>query len=125
MPGNKNILIVDDAAETRLFLKGLVTDLGYNSYEAKNAYEANKLLTEKTVDLLVLDIFMPGADCYSVLDFIKKNAIFSPPKTIIFSSKSKEKEQERLNQASVKIEFVHKTTDIQVLKNKIKSAMGG
>lgn len=114
-----SILIVDDAAETRLFLKSLVSSLGYAPFEAKNGPEALKALSEHKIDLILLDILMPNMDGYQLLEIINNMRGTRHFRVAFVTGVRGELDQEKL--AILKPdEVIHKTTDVQVLKNKIK-----
>ncbi len=55
----KTILIVDDAAMIRELLKGVLEPEGYGILEAGDGEEAMRLYRDNTVDLSVIDIFLP------------------------------------------------------------------
>ena len=56
----KQILVVDDEANIQEALHGILTDEGYEVCEAENGDDALKLLQEKSIDLVLLDIWLPG-----------------------------------------------------------------
>jgi DNA-binding response OmpR family regulator len=55
-----NILIVDDEENLRKILFRKLTKEGYTCNEASNAKEALQRLGKYTIDLVILDIKMPG-----------------------------------------------------------------
>ena len=56
----KTILVADDDDALRMLLKEELTDEGYRVITATNAREALKMVEEKPLDLVILDIRMPG-----------------------------------------------------------------
>jgi len=56
------ILIVDDEKDIRLLIKGILEDEGYVTREAANSDEAALRLTEKSPDLVVLDIWLQESE---------------------------------------------------------------
>lgn len=56
----KRILVVDDVATNRMVAAGLLRTLGAEVVGAASGAEALKLLDESTVDLVLLDMAMPG-----------------------------------------------------------------
>ncbi|MBL7125804.1 MAG: response regulator [Dehalococcoidales bacterium] len=54
------ILIVDDEGSVRRLLRNRLTDEGYQCHEAPNARQALYALRRKNIDLVMLDIKMPG-----------------------------------------------------------------
>lgn len=59
-----NILVVDDDRNTRMFLEAVLKTANYTVLLAKNGIEALSVLENSHVDLIVLDIMMPGMDGY-------------------------------------------------------------
>jgi two-component system response regulator (stage 0 sporulation protein F) len=58
----KTILVVDDDDAIRTLLKDELFDEGYQVLTATNAREALKMVQEEALDLVILDIRMPGMD---------------------------------------------------------------
>ncbi len=58
----KRILVVDDDEAIRTLLKEELTEEGYEVITASNARDALKLVEQEQLDLVVLDIRMPGMD---------------------------------------------------------------
>ena len=79
-------IIVDDEKMARVIIQTLANDIKGLSIieEFSSAIEAMKFLNENKVDLIFLDIHMPG---FNGLDFIK--ALKNPPKIILTTSDSK------------------------------------
>jgi len=66
-----NILIVDDIEANRDALYSLVKAFGHTPILAEDGLMALEKLKEQAVDLVLLDIMMPGIDGYEVLSHIK------------------------------------------------------
>lgn len=66
------ILIADDEPEIRELLRLYLEKEGYQVLESANGIETLELLKKESVDLLVLDIMMPGMDGFSVLRKVRK-----------------------------------------------------
>jgi len=66
------ILIVDDEENIRTSMKGLLSEEGYNVLAAANGAEAIKLIKDDDVDIVFLDVFMPGMNGLQVLERIHK-----------------------------------------------------
>ncbi len=54
------ILLVDDVADNRDVLRGLLTPLGFEVLEVAGGEAALALLAEESVDLVLMDLVMPG-----------------------------------------------------------------
>ena len=73
------ILIVDDEADIRESLNEILVDEGYKVFIAKNSEEANKIQKSESLDLILLDIWMPDCDGISLLkDWKKSNDLKCP-----------------------------------------------
>lgn len=64
---NKEILVVDDEIGIRELLSEILFDEGYQVHLAENAMEARALRSQRTPDLVLLDIWMPDTDGISLL----------------------------------------------------------
>jgi DNA-binding response OmpR family regulator len=58
----KTILVVDDDANIRTLLQDDLTEEGYKVLTASNARDALKMVEQEALDLVILDIRMPGMD---------------------------------------------------------------
>lgn len=62
----RKILVVDDDPRLRDLLRRYLTEQGFNVLTAEDAREMNKIWQREYVDLLVLDLMLPGEDGLSV-----------------------------------------------------------
>lgn len=69
---NFNVLLVDDELEFLATLVKRLTKRGLNISTAKNGEDALKIIGEKVIDVVVLDVRMPGIDGIQTLREIKK-----------------------------------------------------
>jgi two-component system OmpR family response regulator len=65
METNPHILIVDDDRELRDLLSRFLTANGFRVTVARDAREMSKVLEEAAIDLVVLDVMMPGKDGFT------------------------------------------------------------
>ncbi len=68
---NKKILIVEDYADSRGFLKSLIESYGYQVMEANNGEEAVKLAQYGHPDLILMDLALPVMDGLAATRVIK------------------------------------------------------
>jgi two-component system chemotaxis response regulator CheY len=71
MKKTKSILIVDDEDSVLAAMKDLLESKGYTVLEANNGVTGLKLLTEKAVDGVVLDLNMPRMDGYMFMEHLR------------------------------------------------------
>lgn len=69
----RTILIVDDEESIRFSLKGGLEDEGYNTLLAGTGEEGLQIIESNEVDLILLDIWMPGKDGLQILEELKNN----------------------------------------------------
>jgi two-component system KDP operon response regulator KdpE len=69
----QSILIVDDEAPMRKFVSHNLKAGGYDVFTAADSSEALKLLVERPLDLLLLDIGLAGPDGLSVLEAVRRD----------------------------------------------------
>ena len=65
------VLIVDDEEGIRESLSGIFEDEGYDVITARSGEEALKILKEQNMDLILLDVWLPGIDGVQTLKEIK------------------------------------------------------
>ena len=65
------ILILDDEKQFTEELKGFFQDSDFEPFEANTVAEGEKILNEHSIDLLILDIRLPGANGLDILKEVK------------------------------------------------------
>ncbi len=71
-PHKNNILIVDDDATIRLLMNDALTDDAYNITESVNGFDALAYIDKNHVDLVLLDVNMPGMNGFEVCTRIRQ-----------------------------------------------------
>ena len=66
------ILIVDDSSDIRKLIRAALRAGEHDIHEASNGIEAIETLKDKSIDLLILDIFMPERDGLETLREINR-----------------------------------------------------
>ena len=67
-----HILVVDDDKNTRMFLRAVLENAKYTVSVAKNGLEALEVFDREHIDLVVLDIMMPGMDGYELTESLRE-----------------------------------------------------
>ena len=72
--GKKSILVIDDSASIRLFIRGLLEEANYNVCEASDGVEGLDRYRSEDVDLIITDVYMPRKTGLEfVVDLRKEN----------------------------------------------------
>jgi two-component system phosphate regulon response regulator OmpR len=72
------IVVVDDDARIRDLLRRYLTQEGFEVLLAEDAKALNRILTRETVDLIVLDLMMPGEDGLSICRRLRAGSDLTP-----------------------------------------------
>lgn len=73
-----NIMVVDDNANTRRLMQAVLTRGGYNVITACDGNNALELMDCKHVDLIVLDVMMPGMDGFEFASLLRDSGLNIP-----------------------------------------------
>ncbi len=82
------ILLVEDDASLRLSLTLLLRSRGYRVLVAKSGWEASSSLTDPSVDLVLLDLMLPGMNGYEILAALREHSEALP--VILVTAKGEE-----------------------------------
>ncbi len=70
-----SILIVDDEQGIREALSSILADEGYEPVAVSSGEECISLLEERSIDLVLLDVWLDGIDGLETLERIRKNGV--------------------------------------------------
>ena len=70
----KQVLVVDDEADAREFVRSVVEDLGFAVLEAVDGEQGLKVARASKPDVIVLDVQMPKRGGYEVFADLRKDA---------------------------------------------------
>jgi two-component system, OmpR family, KDP operon response regulator KdpE len=113
------ILVVDDEPQLRRAMKATLTDLGYSVIEARTGEEAFGLLRRETIDLVLLDLKMPGIGGLETCRGIREN--YDVP-IIVLSVRNTERDKVQALDAGAD-DYVTKPFGIQELLARIRAAI--
>lgn len=74
-PPTWHVLVVDDEPVTRMKLLGYFENAGYKVSEAANGLDMWQLLQHEAIDLILLDINLPGEDGLTLTRELRKHSI--------------------------------------------------
>ena len=117
------VLIADDHSLIRSAVKVLLQNQGYNVVaEATNGIDAVQLARQHVVDMVILDITMPGLDGLDVISRIKASGLNS--RILVLTSQPPLFYSQRCMKAGA-AGFISKTQDLSELLRAIKVVMVG
>jgi DNA-binding response OmpR family regulator len=73
MSDGATVLAVDDQPQNLRLLDAVLSPRGYQVIQAASGEEALRILSESDIDLVLLDVVMPGIDGYEVCQQIRAN----------------------------------------------------
>ena len=120
----KTILIVEDDKFLRNFLVLKLTKENYNIIEAVDGEEGIKKIKEEKLDLVLLDLILPGIDGFEVLSQMRSDPSLHPIPVIILSNLGQEEDIKKgfnigANDYLIKADFT-----LREVIEKIKSILG-
>jgi two-component system alkaline phosphatase synthesis response regulator PhoP len=74
----RRILLVEDEVGLRLTLTHRLTDEGYEVESALDGEEGLRRATDKTFDLVILDVMLPGMSGFDVCRELRRSAVATP-----------------------------------------------
>lgn len=87
---SKVVLTVDDEEHILELLKYNLEQSGYQVLQAESGEEAIQILDNKVVDLVLLDLMLPGIDGLDVLKYIRKTEAIASTPVIMLTAKGEE-----------------------------------
>lgn len=115
MERTKKILVVDDEESIHLLYREELEEEGYQVFSAMNAEEAFEIFKSNPIDLVVLDINMPGMDGIDVLRQLKAQ---KPTLPVILSTAYSEYKHDIASWASD--DYIVKSSNLDELKTSIR-----
>lgn len=116
----QNILVVEDNENTRRLLETILRGGGYEVTLAPDAEEGLRVLEEATVDLVLLDLFLPGADG---IQFLRARAEMEPdrqpPVIVVSATEDMDTLRPQLRELGAKM-ALRKPFDVQELLDGVK-----
>lgn len=115
----QQILIIDDESKVRKMYRSILTEQGYQVYEAANAMDAYEIAKIRMFDLILLDINMPVVKGDVLFDVI--DTFFHESKVVIASVYPIAEQKEMIPGA---LEYFDKSHGIETLLGIIENVLG-
>jgi diguanylate cyclase (GGDEF)-like protein/PAS domain S-box-containing protein len=117
-----NILVVDDDKVYRLLLSENLEKQGYIVHKAESGERALEMLRTLDIDLVLLDLLMPGIDGYEVLCQIKNNPEWHHIAVIIISAQEDMDSLVRCIEAGA-VDYLTKPFEPVLLRARIRASL--
>jgi len=118
------ILVVDDASDLRAIACTMLERAGFRTLQAENGVDALAMLEAQSVDLVILDISMPGMDGREVCRQIKHHPHTRHLPVLILTARNLPLEREISLNVAKADGFLVKPIDRANLINAVKKALG-
>ena len=116
----RKILVIDDEPGIRSFFKDFLGQKGYEIFTAGNWDNAEKVIYANALDLILLDVQLPGKNGIEILKEVKSK--FPMLEIIVFSARAKiELAVEAIKQGA--FDFIEKTDAIEKILTIIENAL--
>ena len=92
--GNRRILVVDDEPHIRRVLEVILESKGFDVMMASDGMQGLDELGQEAVDLVILDLMMPGASGLEILSKIRANPLRADTPVIILTAKGQDTDRE-------------------------------
>jgi len=119
----KSVLVVDDEPNIVLSLEFLMTQAGYEVRIARDGNAALEAVVEKTPDLILLDLMIPGRDGYDVCQTLRRSEEWASIPIIMLTAKGREVEKEK-GLALGANDYVTKPFSTSELTARVKELLG-
>ena len=116
------ILVVDDNQKIRRLIDIYLRREGFSTLLAETGDQALHLLGEQAVDLMIVDIMMPGMDGYALVEEMKCRGWLGKVPVLIISSENAVDIENKCFDMGVS-DFIHKPFEASIVKNRIKNAV--
>src|SRR5690606_26026409 len=113
----RSILVVDDQAEHRKVIAGLLEPLGFSVLQAPNGQEAVRLTATQAPDLILMDLSMPLLDGHQTAALIRRNVGSQAP-IIVLSANAFTDDRERSMSADCN-DYLAKPVHLPTLLDKL------
>ncbi|EIK54203.1 response regulator/sensory box/GGDEF domain/EAL domain-containing protein [Stutzerimonas stutzeri TS44] len=122
-PRSRTLLVVDDREANLVAMEALLGDGDWQVHSVNSGEAALKALLELDVELVLLDVQMPGMDGFEVARLMRGSPHTRYTPIIFVSAIAHTRESVLRGYASGAVDFILKPFDPQVLKHKINTLL--
>jgi CheY-like chemotaxis protein len=119
------VIVVDDNADVSRVLVRLLEYQGYRSESFASGEAVLEYLRRRPVDLVILDVMMPGMDGIEVLRRIRKDPKLAGMRVVMFSAVCDERLQRRAMELGADDYWVKGTLDFIAITQRLTAVLPG
>src|SRR5476651_301162 len=117
------LLVVDDYPENLISMRALLQREDWHVVTATSGLEALELLLEHDVDLVLLDVMMPGMDGFEVARLMRGSQRTRMTPIIFLTANEQSQDAVIKGYASGAVDYLFKPFDPKVLKPKVQALL--
>ncbi|MEM7350273.1 MAG: protein kinase [Acidobacteriota bacterium] len=117
-----SILVVDDNPVTRVLCSRVLARDGYRVLLAEDGIEALKLVKENPIDLVLLDLMMPGLSGYDVLETLRKLYSSSEMRILMLTAKDQSEDVVAAFERGAD-DYITKPLDVPVMLARVQAQL--
>ncbi|MEI6856809.1 diguanylate cyclase [Psychrilyobacter sp.] len=115
-----NILIVDDTKANLISLEAILEGENLNILTVSNGNDALKMLLKIKIDIILLDVQMPGMNGFEVAELMRSNHKTKDIPIIFITAINKEEEYIFKGYELGAVDYLYKPISNEILKSKVK-----
>lgn len=115
-----NILIVDDTKANLISLEAILEGENLNILTVSNGNDALKILLKTKIDIILLDVQMPGMNGFEVAELMRVNHKTKDIPIIFITAINKEEEYIFKGYELGAVDYLYKPISNEILKSKVK-----
>lgn len=115
-----NILIVDDTKANLISLEAILEGENLNILTVSNGNDALKMLLKIKIDIILLDVQMPGMNGFEVAELMRANHKTKDIPIIFITAINKEEEYIFKGYELGAVDYLYKPISNEILKSKVK-----
>ena len=121
--GDSTLLIVDDYPENLISMRALLQRQDWQVITAASGFEALSVLLEHDIDLVLLDVQMPGMDGFEVARLMRGSQRTRLTPIIFLTANEQSQDAVIKGYASGAVDYLFKPFDPQILKPKVQALL--
>jgi len=117
----QNILVVDDEEDIRVLVKTILENEGYKVLTADDGEQALKILDKEKIDLVLLDVMMPGMSGWAVVGEMMKKPYIKDVSIAMLTVKTMEPEHYYSEESEGLVDYINKPFTNRDLVTRVKN----